>query len=288
MSSLDHEISPVQAKDVNLTATGLPAEKLDIDRLRNALRSHYAVITYVSETDSTNTQLMNATDAADGTVLLTDLQTSGKGRLGRAWSTPAGTQLTFSVLLHVKDLDNIGTLPLAAGLAVTDAIPGTVLKWPNDVLLDGKKLCGILAEAAPIGKAFTSSSPNRGSTPVARVVLGVGINVSLSAEDLPVPTATSLLLAGRETDRTQVGIDVLTALRQRMTQWENNDPQLMAGYRQVCSSIGMRVRLEAPGGNVIGRVEDVADDGRINVAGQYYSAGDVIHLRPAQAPASDA
>lgn len=333
----------------------------DLERIRTELAEDYAVIDYVEETGSTNTDLMQATDVTDGTVRLTDLQTAGKGRLGRVWTAPKGSQVTFSVLLLPESLDHLGTLPLAAGLAVTDAIPGTVLKWPNDVLLDGKKLCGILAEAGPVGKAFksgtfksggmnkaeinkaevnkaeinkaevvpkteasklevskaevapktevnkaelnkaevnkaeiTKAEVNKaeinkaevapktqgGKAPSARVVLGMGINVSIAEEELPVPTATSLVLAGREDDRTGVAIAILKALRHRIEQWENQDSQLMDDYRKVCSSIGLNVRLEAPTGDVTGIVEGVAEDGRINVGGEYYSAGDVIHLRP--------
>ena len=322
-----------------------------MERIRTELAEDYAVIDYVEETGSTNTDLMQATDVTDGTVRLADLQTAGKGRLGRVWTAPKGSQVTFSVLLLPESLDHLGTLPLAAGLAVTDAIPGTVLKWPNDVLLDGKKLCGILAEAGPVGKAFKSGTfksgemnkaeinkaevnkaeinkaeiapkteasklevskaevapktevnkaeinkaevnkaeinkaevapkTQGGKAPSARVVLGMGINVSIAEEELPVPTATSLVLAGREDDRTGVAIAILKALRHRIEQWENQGPQLMDDYRKVCSSIGLNVRLEAPTGDVTGIVEGVAEDGRINVGGEYYSAGDVIHLRP--------
>ncbi|MCQ9334611.1 biotin--[acetyl-CoA-carboxylase] ligase [Corynebacterium phoceense] len=315
----------------------------DMERIRTELAEDYAVIDYVEETGSTNTDLMQATDVTDGTVRLADLQTAGKGRLGRVWTAPKGSQVTFSVLLLPESLDHLGTLPLAAGLAVTDAIPGTVLKWPNDVLLDGKKLCGILAEAGPVGKAFKSGTfksgemnkaeinkaeiapkteasklevskaevapktevnkaeinkaevnkaeinkaevapkTQGGKAPSARVVLGMGINVSIAEEELPVPTATSLVLAGREDDRTGVAIAILKALRHRIEQWDNQDPQLMDDYRKVCSSIGLNVRLEAPTGDVTGIVEGVAEDGRINVGGEYYSAGDVIHLRPTE------
>ena len=187
-----------------------------------------------------------------------------------------------------------------------------MLKWPNDVHIDGNKLCGILAEAGPVGQAFKSAPKTElnktelnktelnkaevnkaevnkaevnktvgGQAPSARVVVGMGINVTLTREELPIERATSLALEGRDTDRTELAITVLKNLRRRITQWENQDPQLMQDYRAVCSSIDQEVRLETPTGDVIGRVEGIGDDGRINVAGEYYSAGDVIHLRPA-------
>lgn len=296
---------------------------LNLDRIREALDGDFSVIDYTESTGSTNTDLMEAEKVADGTVLLANEQVAGKGRLGRQWVSPAGSQLIFSVLILPDSLDHLGTLPLAAGLAVTDSVEGTVLKWPNDVHIDGKKLCGILAEAGPVGEAFKSApktevskteinkaevnkaelnktevnkaeinkaevnkaeiAPKTQSAnpPSARVVVGMGINVTLTREELPIEAATSLALEGLDTDRTKLAITVLKNLRHRITQWEQQDPQLMADYRKVCSSIGQEVRLEAPTGDVIGTVEGVADDGRINVGGEYYSAGDVIHLRPA-------
>ena len=296
---------------------------LNLDRIREALDGDFSVIDYTESTGSTNTDLMEAEKVADGTVLLANEQVSGKGRLGRQWVSPAGSQLIFSVLILPDSLDHLGTLPLAAGLAVTDTVEGAVLKWPNDVQIDGKKLCGILAEAGPVGEAFKSAPKtevsktevNKAETnkaeinkaeinkaeinkaevnkaeiapkteaanpPSARVVVGMGINVTLTREELPIEAATSLSLEGLDTDRTELAITVLKNLRHRITQWEQQDSQLMADYRKVCSSIGQEVRLEAPTGDVTGTIEGVADDGRINVGGEYYSAGDVIHLRPA-------
>lgn len=291
---------------------------LDLDRIRAALSGLYSTVDYKEQTGSTNTDLMGANDVADGTVLLANEQVSGKGRLGRSWVAPAGKQLIFSVLLLPDSLEHLGTLPLAGGLAVTDTVEGSVLKWPNDVHIDGNKLCGILAEAGPVGAAFKSGGfktgefkggefksgkatgelnkaelnkaeinkaeaapkTEAGAAPSARVVLGMGLNVTLTREDLPIEKATSLALEGRDTDRTQLAIDLLTNLRRRIAQWQNQDPQLMRDYRAVCSSIGQEVRLEAPTGDVEGIVEGVADDGRINVGGECYSAGDVTHLRP--------
>ncbi len=281
---------------------------LDLERIRTALANDFTTIDFVEKTGSTNTDLMQATNVADGTVLLADEQLSGKGRLGRTWTAPAGSQVIFSVLLLPESLERLGTLPLAAGLAVTDSIEGTVLKWPNDVHIDGNKLCGILAEAGPVGQAFKAAPKTEltkvevgkaevnkaevnkaevnkavgGAAPSARVVVGMGINVTLTREDLPIEKATSLALEGRDTDRTELAITVLKNLRRRIAQWENQDPQLLRDYRAVCSSLGQEVRLETPSGDVTGHVDEIGEDGRIMVAGEYYSAGDVTHLRPQQ------
>ena len=276
---------------------------LDLERIRTALADDFTTIDFVEKTGSTNTDLMQATNVADGTVLLADEQLSGKGRLGRTWTAPAGSQVIFSVLLLPESLEHLGTLPLAAGLAVTDSIEGTVLKWPNDVHIDGNKLCGILAEAGPVGQAFKAAPKTEltklevgkaevnkaevnkavgSAAPSARVVVGMGINVTLTREDLPIEKATSLALEGRDTDRTELAINVLKNLRRRIVQWENHDPQLLRDYRAVCSSLGQQVRLETPSGDVIGHVDEIGEDGRIMVAGEYYSAGDVTHLRPQQ------
>ena len=110
----------------------------------------------------------------------------------------------------------------------------------------------------------------------------MGINVTLTREDLPIEKATSLALEGRDTDRTELAITVLKNLRRRIVQWENQDPQLLRDYRAVCSSLGQEVRLETPSGDVTGHVDEIGEDGRIMVAGEYYSAGDVTHLRPQQ------
>ena len=286
---------------------------LDLERIRTALADDFTTIDFVEKTGSTNTDLMQATNVADGTVLLADEQLSGKGRLGRTWTAPAGSQVIFSVLLLPESLEHLGTLPRAAGLAVTDSIEGTVLKWPNDVHIDGNKLCGILAEAGPVGQAFKAAPKTEltkvevgkaevnkaevnkaevnkaevnkavgSAAPSARVVVGMGINVTLTREDLPIEKATSLELEGHDTDRTELAITVLKNLRRRIAQWENQDPQLLRDYRAVCSSLGQEVRLETPSGDVTGHVDEIGEDGRIMVAGEYYSAGDVTHLRPQQ------
>lgn len=261
--------------------------ELDLPRIRRELvdTGWYSAVDHVVQTGSTNTDMMNKDSVSDRQVLLADEQVSGKGRLGRVWTAPAQTQIIQSVALLPTTLDSLGILPLAAGLAVTDIVDGAQLKWPNDVQIQGKKLCGILCEAGPIGgtsgaaQGSTFGSTN-GSEPAARVILGIGLNVSLTAEQLPIDNATSLALEEQETNRTELTVALLGALHHRLNQWENHDPELMKDYRKVSSSIGMNVRLEAPAGDVYGEVLGIADDGRINVGGEYFSAGDVIHLRP--------
>ena len=223
---------------------------LDARQLADAL--DFATISYTESTESTNTDLLADADAGPWTVRITTNQTAGKGRLGRVWEAPPGA-------------NRIGTIPLAAGLAVADAISGTRLKWPNDVLLGEKKLCGILAEAS--------------AAPRARVVVGWGINVALREDQLPVPHATSLQIAGKSTDHTQVAADVLRNFYERMQQWQDNDPQLLDDYRSACASIGVRVRLERHSDTIEGTVDTVTDDGRISIDGKAFSAGDVSHLR---------
>lgn len=230
----------------------------------------FSTVRRVDTTGSTNADLLADESAEHLTLLIADYQSAGRGRLGRTWTAPAGTQLIFSVLLRVTPPAEFGTLTLAAGLAVTDAIEPAVLKWPNDVLVGGRKLCGILAEA------------QQASDGSFRVVIGVGINHLLDREQLPVDHATSLALEGIDMTRAELEEKVFSNLHRRLEQWRASDPQLMADYRAACSSIGMDVRLDTPTGVVNGTVEKVLDDGRIRINGETYSAGDVTHLRPAQ------
>ncbi|MEX3517785.1 biotin--[acetyl-CoA-carboxylase] ligase [Corynebacterium camporealensis] len=239
---------------------------LDIAHLRHALALEFPRIDHVRETGSTNADLLNDAAPLNRAVLFADVQTSARGRLGRSWSAPADAQLITSVILLPESVEHLGTLPLAAGLAVTDTVDGAVLKWPNDVLYDGKKLCGILAERAGDG----------------RIVLGIGLNVSLTREQLPVSHATSLLLEGHSTDRTVVAESLLRNLSTRLDQWESQSPELLDDYRAVCSTLGQQVRLEAPGGDIVGRADGIGEDGSINVGGKFYYAGDITHLRPAE------
>lgn len=241
---------------------------------------HYTDVRWTDSTGSTNADLLADVTAPAFTALIAGHQSAGRGRLGRPWTAPPGSQAILSVLLRpgAEELDLLGTIPLAAGLAVLDAVRavsgpavGPELKWPNDVLWDGRKLCGILVEAA-------------GFPEDPRIVVGLGVNVSLTREELPVPHATSLALQSVDVAAEDMAVAVLEVLHRRLAQWATGDRTLMDDYRAECITIGKPVRVDAPTGQLFGTVADVASDGRIDLLAQdgsrhLISAGDVTHLR---------
>src|SRR4051812_18958939 len=152
---------------------------------------------------STNDELRARATGPDAwphlSAVATDNQLAGRGRLGRVWTAPPGGSLALSVLLR-PDLppEALGWLPLLSGLAVVRTLRGlgadASLKWPNDVLIGDRKVCGILAEMLPDGSG---------------VIVGIGVNLSLTEDELPVPTATSLALEGIAADPDDVAAGIL-------------------------------------------------------------------------------
>jgi BirA family biotin operon repressor/biotin-[acetyl-CoA-carboxylase] ligase len=147
--------------------------------------------------------------APEGAVAVTDEQTKGRGRLGRSWHAPAGTSLLFSIVLEPPvRAERLPELSLVAGAAVAEAIEtetglATKVKHPNDVLVGGRKVAGILAEAAD-----------------GRVVLGVGVNLTQTEDQLPdAASATSLTLEGAALDRDALLLTVLERLEARYDAW---------------------------------------------------------------------
>lgn len=206
----------------------------------------------------------------------------GRGRNGRGWSAVPGAQILLSVGTATSGVpaDVWGWLPLAAGVAVADAVAAVTgieakLKWPNDVLVDDGKLAGILAEAVPTKE---------------RVVVGIGVNVTLRSSDVPDAHIASLVELGvAEPDRDRLVRQLLSDLGVRFAQWRQiaaGSSTLIDVYRARSRTIGSRVRAMLPGGDrIVGTAQDVDDQGRLVIRGDdgqttAVSAGDVVHLRP--------
>lgn len=183
-----------------------------------------------------------------GSVVVTDDQTAGRGRLGRAWTAPAGGSLAISVLLRPEfPRAAWGWLPLLAGVAMTDSLraagAAAVVKWPNDVLVGERKVCGVLVEALPDGSG---------------AVVGAGLNHALTAAQLPVPTATSLAVLGvvADVDGLVAGfVGALLALVDDL-QASGGDAEVSGSRARVvaqCGTLGRRVRVVLPDGSVVDR-----------------------------------
>src|SRR5689334_7142588 len=191
--------------------------------------------------------------APDGSVLVTEHQTAGRGRLDRTWEAPRGSGIAVSVLWRPEGIpaERLGWLPMLAGVALLDAIRAVApdvaagLKWPNDLLLgpDRRKGAGILAEMTPV----SGGGPG--------VVLGMGINVDAPAGTLP-GTATSLAAEGARVDRSELLVALLRNLAERESAWraaagDADESGLRGDYRAGCLSLGSEVRVEMPGGSAL-------------------------------------
>jgi BirA family biotin operon repressor/biotin-[acetyl-CoA-carboxylase] ligase len=240
-------------------------------------------VTVVDETGSTNADLLACgTAATEGAVLVAESQTAGRGRLGRLWVSPPRAALTFSVLLRPAGVPvaRLGWLPLLTGVAVVTAVRDVAgldarLKWPNDVVVGGRKLAGILSERSPTGD----------------VVVGTGLNVSTGSDELPPPgpgalPATSLAIEGAsDVTRETLLMAVLGECERRYLAFRDGVTPAQE-YRRLCATLGREVRSELPGDRTVtGVAEDVDDDGRLLVRPAdgsspiVVAAGDVVHLR---------
>jgi BirA family biotin operon repressor/biotin-[acetyl-CoA-carboxylase] ligase len=248
---------------------------------REVIGGLWTALDVVEETGSTNADLVSRARAGtpEGAILVAEQQVAGRGRLGRQWQSPARAGLAVSVLLRPRvPPRRLGWLPLLAGVALAESVRAesevdAVLKWPNDLLIGGRKCAGILAEASN-----------------GAVVVGLGLNTTLTAGELPHPGATSLLLAGAaEVDRERLLCGLLRSLAVWYGRWvaaggDADASGLRAAYTGHCATIGQRIRVELPGGEAVlavveGIAEGVDEDGRLLIAGQAIAAGDVLHVR---------
>jgi BirA family biotin operon repressor/biotin-[acetyl-CoA-carboxylase] ligase len=286
---------------------------------------------FLATAGSTNDELRTAATGADaaawphGAVIVTDDQTSGRGRLGRTWSAPTGKTLAISVLLRPElpggapfPSEGYGWIPLIAGAAMTEAVRRAVegaasaraedaeeddgtggveveLKWPNDVLVSGYKVCGILSELVPPSTGSGTPSTGSGTTPTGSgtpaVEVGAGLNLTLDEHDLPTLTSTSLLLVtGVQPDADRVLADYLGTFLSLVRAFAEHSADAAASgiadrVNSLCGTLGAEVRVELPGGHeLLGVAERLDADGRLlvrdrNGEAQAVAAGDVTHLR---------
>jgi BirA family transcriptional regulator, biotin operon repressor / biotin---[acetyl-CoA-carboxylase] ligase len=255
--------------------------------------------------DSTNRYLLAEarSGAPEGVVAVADFQTAGRGRLGRRWEAPAGSNLLLSALLR-PELPVVERHLSAAAMALaaadsSDRVAGVDLglKWPNDLLgPDGRKVAGILAESDTPGQSG-------GPGPAPAIVVGIGINVNwpLGDADLPQDLAGSVSSlsreAGRELDRDELLAALLDALDPLVDDLGTADgrSRVAEAYRSRCTTIGAAVRVDLAGGSFEGRASGITRGGHLVVetsAGpRTVVAADVVHLRttagaPAPGPAS--
>jgi BirA family biotin operon repressor/biotin-[acetyl-CoA-carboxylase] ligase len=236
--------------------------------------SQYWRVSVVEVTGSTQddlTQLVAEKKASNGDVIATEFQSAGRGRLDRKFDAPAASALMFSLYIEPqREKSDWSFLPLLTGLSAIFAImkldPESLptLKWPNDILLGDGKVGGIIAQVSGDG-----------------VIIGVGINVGMTEEELPVPHATSLALQQYSTlDRNLILSTLLTTFEELFTRWQSGE-DLRHLYKERSATIGCDIRIELPDGtHKNGKAVDVTPAGELILEdGSRVTVGDIVHLR---------
>ncbi len=234
--------------------------RIDEDRLR-PLVSYFS---YLEEADSTNHVCKRLWEEGkpDFSLVIAEEQTKGKGRMGREWIAPKGSGLFMSFLFRPDMMtEQVTFITLTTGLCVANAIQkitglDTKIKWPNDVIINGKKVCGILAElSGELGR-------------VDYVVVGIGININLKKEDLAEELkqkATSLLIErGEEVDRTSLAEQVILEMKQKMDFRKNFDKDaILKEYREKCVTLHKEVKVITPWESFFGKAVDIGENGNL-------------------------
>ncbi|WGL51546.1 biotin--[acetyl-CoA-carboxylase] ligase [Nocardioides sp. BP30] len=263
-----------------MTTDGM--RRASLDQARLATLAPTWRIEVLPETPSTNAVCADRarTGEAEGLVVTTEHQYAGRGRLDRVWEMPPRSALAVSVLLRPElPAARWPWLPLMTGVAVARVVEGRV-KWPNDLLMgpQHKKVCGILVE-----RIDTEKGP--------AAIVGIGLNTSLTVDELPVPTATSLSIerGGAPVDRTEVLTRLLGELSAAYALLVEDPQRLAAEYVARSATLGQRVRAELPGDRELtGTATGIDEFGRLllDVDGDRggqptaVGAGDIVHLRP--------
>ena len=249
----------------------VPRAPLDQSRITAAL-SRYWRVSVVDLTASTQDDLANKITAGDGKsgdVIVANYQSAGRGRLDRTFLAPPSTALLFSIFLAPqRSREDWGFIPLLAGFSVANTLrkvnADILIKWPNDLLINEKKVGGIISTAVGQG-----------------VIIGIGVNVSTTIAELPVENATSLSLAGvSKLDRNFLLPLLLNSFEKDFTQWDQGESFLDL-YSALSATQDREITITGPSEITIqSRAVSFDEQGRLHLAdGQIVTVGDVIHLR---------
>jgi BirA family biotin operon repressor/biotin-[acetyl-CoA-carboxylase] ligase len=258
---------------VLVVSTDTPRPALDSSLIAEKI-SRYWRVSVVEVTGSTQddlAQLISQSKAINGEVITTNYQSAGRGRLDRKFDAPASSALMFSLYIQPqRDKSDWSFLTLLTGLSALfgltalDPESRPTLKWPNDILMSDGKVGGIIAQATSDG-----------------VIIGVGINVGMTQEELPVAHATSLLLNKFSVlDRNLILASFLNTFEELLERWQNGE-DLRHLYNERSATIGCEVRIEHPDGSYkIGKAVDITPTGELILEdGSRVSVGDIVHLR---------
>ncbi len=237
----------------------------------NSLTTQYWRVSVVDVTTSTQTALVTRAIAGKvkpGDVITANFQRAGRGRMSRTFEAPKNSALLFSFYLKPqRKKEDWGWISLIAGTSVAQVLKkySATVKWPNDILIKEKKVSGLICEFNGEG-----------------VVVGIGINVGMTIDELPVPTATSLAIEGATNiDRNHLLADVLNEFESIFTHWDLGDDSITGLYTSLCSTLGTKVQIHYPNDLIEkGIATGISARGELILdSGSHVQAGDVVHLR---------
>ena len=215
-------------------------------------------------------KLVNSNSAKTGDVLAAEFQTAGRGRLDRTFEAAPGSALLFSFFIKPnRARSDWGFISHLAAISMQEVIsqdhPSQVrLKWPNDILIGEKKVAGLLAQATDDG-----------------VIIGIGVNVAMTADELPVDTATSLVITGsKKLDRSLLLGEFLNRFEVNFDKWDSG-ADFIDSYSAICATLGRQVQVEVSGrANRTGQALTINKIGALMLDdGFEVNVGDVVHLR---------
>lgn len=238
--------------------------ELDQTSINEALKGGYWSVHAVEKIDSTQSTLKSSSPK-HGDVIVADYQSAGRGRLNRSFEAQPRTALLFSAYIEPRrHRDEWGFIPLLVGLSVAEVLGiDFYTKWPNDILSDLGKVGGVLCEVHGDG-----------------IVIGIGLNVSMTEEELPVPTASSILLTvGSAPDRNALLPAILKEIAFNLAEWETGE-DLTDDYLDSSATMGKRVSVQLPDGQTLeGIAAGISNNGELLLdSGNVISVGDIIHL----------